>query len=242
MDKIIAIQSCSRKNKLIQTALKNHFDLIWAQDEKQFFEILKNQTNTYAIITPDYIQSCLNLNPLTKLPGNETIKKVIKERLTTSVAVFYADIDNFKSYNDKYGFVLGDKIIKKTAQIISDSIKKFGNSTDFLGHLGGDDFIFISTPDKAEAIATSICQEFDLIIPKYYNKLDQSVKKIATKDRQGKTVEYPLMSISIAIITNEKKKLTSIAQISQIAAELKTYAKTKPDGKIGSNFVKERRK
>lgn len=241
MEKIIAIQSCSRKNKLIQTALKNHFDLIWAQDEKQFFAILKNQTGICAIITPDHLESCLNLSPLTKLPGNEVIKKAIKEKLTTSIAVFYADIDNFKSYNDKYGFVLGDKVIKQTAQIISDSIKEFGNPTDFLGHLGGDDFIFISTPDKAEAIADSICQKFDLIMPKYYNELDQSVKKIVTKDRQGKTVEYPLMSISIAIITNEKKRLTSIAQISQIAAELKTYAKTKPNGKIGSNFVEERR-
>ena len=242
MDKILTIQSCNKKNKLIQTALKKHFNLIWAQDEKQFFEILNNQTDICAIIIPEDAKNYLNINPLTKLPGNEVIKKIIGERLAAHCAILYADIDNFKSYNDKYGFMLGDEIIKKTAQIISDSIKKIGNSKDFLGHLGGDDFIFISTPDKADTIAASICKTFDLIIPSYYNEQDQNVKKIVTKDRQSKTVEYPLMSISIAIITNGKKKLTSIAQISQIAAELKAYAKTKPDGKIGSNFVKERRK
>lgn len=180
------------------------------------------------------------INPLTQLPGNEFIYKIIKERLNSPLAIFYLDLDNFKAYNDKYGFKAGDKVIKKTAQIIMANLTKHGNPTDFIGHLGGDDFIFLSTPSKAEKIAQEICSKFDKEIAKFYTKTDFKNKKIVTLNRTGKKVAFPLLSLSIAIITNEIKKLTCVAQISQIACELKKYAKTKPNNKK-SNFVKERR-
>lgn len=181
-----------------------------------------------------------NVNPLTQLPGNETIYKIIRSRLKTSLAIFYLDLDNFKAYNDKYGFKAGDKVIKKTAQIITANLTKHGNPTDFIGHLGGDDFIFLSTPLKAEKIAREICSRFDKEVAKFYTKTDFKNKKIVTTNRVGKKVIFPLLSLSIAIITNERKKLTCLGQISQIACELKKYAKTKPNN-VKSNFVKERR-
>jgi diguanylate cyclase (GGDEF)-like protein len=181
-------------------------------------------------------------NPLTKLPGNATINRVIEQRLSQESAFLYADLDNFKAYNDKYGFAQGDKIIIRTAKIISDAIKEFGNPTDFLGHVGGDDFITISIPKKAAKIAKAICKNFDKMILEFYDQQDQERKKIMSHDRKGNMVEYPIMSISIAIITNEYKEFTTVIQLAQIAAELKKHAKSKPGGVLGSNYVTERRR
>ncbi|MFC1894826.1 GGDEF domain-containing protein [Candidatus Dependentiae bacterium] len=177
------------------------------------------------------------LHPITLLPGSNQIYIETEKRLFQPFAFLFVDIDNFKPYNDKYGFYQGDLVIKKTAQIIKNALTK----TDFIGHIGGDDFIILSTPNKVTNISQQICNNFDKQIIKFYNPLDQKHKKIITHDRKNNLVEFGIMTISIAIITNEYKKLTTIGQISQIAAELKNYAKTKPNGP-GSNFVTERRK
>ncbi len=182
-----------------------------------------------------------NSNPLTKLPGNAIINRTIMARVQHPIALLYADLDNFKAYNDKYGFNLGDTIIKHTAQTLSFAVKNYGNPSDFLGHIGGDDFIIISTPDKSETMAQHICEEFDKTAPKFYSQEDQDRKKIVAYDRLGTLREFPLVSLSIAIVTNEKKELTSTPQIAQLAAELKHYAKTKPSGTLASNYVKDRR-
>ncbi len=182
-----------------------------------------------------------NANPLTKLPGNAIINRTILQRLDQPLAILYADLDNFKAYNDKYGFNKGDDILKHTAQVLSIALKKHGNPGDFLGHIGGDDFVLISTPDKAEAISQEICISFDQQATQFYSEEDQKRKKIIAFDRLGNQQEFPLVSISVAVVTNEKKELTSMPQIAQLAAELKHYAKTKPTGKLGSNYVKDRR-
>ena len=182
-----------------------------------------------------------NSNPLTKLPGNNIINKTIIQRLYQPIAVLYADLDNFKAYNDKYGFNRGDDIIKYTATVLAAAVKQNGNATDFVGHIGGDDFIVISTPERADQIAQIICQQFDQHASLFYNEEDRHAKKIIAQDRKGNICQYPLASISVAIITNEKKELTSMPQIAQLAAELKKYAKSKPSGKLGSNYVKDRR-
>jgi len=182
-----------------------------------------------------------NSNPLTKLPGNAIINRTMLSRLSSPLAILYADLDNFKAYNDKYGFSMGDKIILYTAQTLTFAVKTAGSPSDFLGHIGGDDFIIVSTPEKAELIASKICTEFDKNAPTFYSQEDQAQRKIISFDRQGTQREFPLVSISVAIVTNEKIELTCAPQIAQIAAELKHYAKTKPDGTLGSNFVKDRR-
>ena len=179
----------------------------------------------------------LNANPLTKLPGNNAIVRTIQNRLTIPLAVLYIDIDNFKAYNDVYGFKKGDSVIKKTALLLSKKVKEYGTSDDFLGHIGGDDFIAISRPKKAISIAKAICESFDVLVPRFYNEHDRKTKKIVTQNRKGKTEEFPLMAISIAIVTNTQHQLVSTVQIGQIAAELKKYAKRTRT----SNYVIDRR-
>lgn len=182
-----------------------------------------------------------NSNPLTKLPGNAIINRTITARLANPLAVLYADLDNFKAYNDKYGFGQGDSVLLYTANILSVVVKKYGNANDFVGHVGGDDFIIVSSPDKSELLSENICSQFDSGVLPFYNQEDQERKKIISYDRQGVLREFPLVSITIAIVTNDKRELTSVPQIAQIAAELKHYAKSKPSGVLGSNYVKDRR-
>lgn len=183
-----------------------------------------------------------NANPLTHLPGNGAINKTILQRLNQPLTLLYADLDNFKAYNDKYGFNKGDTIIAQTADILSQSVLQHGSNSDFVGHIGGDDFIIISTPKHAQKIARNICSTFDKQAGSFYHEQDRLQGFISGKDRQGKICTFPLVSISIAIITNEHKKLESLAHIAQLAAELKKYAKSKPDGVVGSNVVIDIRK
>lgn len=183
-----------------------------------------------------------NANPLTKLPGNEMINRVVRSRMHQPLAVLYLDLDNFKAYNDKYGFNKGDEVLQHTAQVLASSTLKLGNHDDFVGHIGGDDFVIVSSPDKAEQISQAICTAFDASIGSFYNEVDRTQHKIISVNRKGQPEEFPLISISIAVVTNDKKELTSMPQIAQLAAELKKYAKSKPAGELGSSYVIDRRK
>lgn len=196
--------------------------------DRIFLNIKRSQRNQHA-------------NPLTLLPGNALINKAISERLHTPLAILYADLDNFKAYNDTYGFNKGDIMITHTASILTNAIKKHGNLDDFIGHIGGDDFILISTPDKAEIIAQEICTNFDDSIlapncahPTCPSKPWQSLELV----EELLAPKHP-PSLSIAILTNNTTELISVPQIAQRAAQLKQYVKTKPSGIRGSNYIKE---
>jgi diguanylate cyclase (GGDEF)-like protein len=181
----------------------------------------------------------LEANPLTKLPGNVSLSKELEERIKAQLplAVGYVDLNKFKEYNDKYGFEKGDKIIFHTASIIMQSLQKWGNATDFLGHVGGDDFIFITTPDCAEVICKQIVEEFDKTVLSFYNEEDIEKGYTMAKNRRGDLCKIPLLSVSIGVSTNENRKFIHIAETIQIATELKHYAKTLG----GSVYVKDRR-
>ncbi len=181
----------------------------------------------------------LDANPLTKLPGNNAIQKQIATRLSNKepFAIAHFDIDRFKSFNDEYGFERGDEAIRNTAQALVDVTKEKGNPEDFVGHIGGDDFILISDPSHIDILCQQIIQRFDAMVPKLYDQKDQQRGFILSKDRQGNLQEFPLMSLSIAVVTNEKRDISHIGEINAIAAELKKHAKTLP----GSNYVKDRR-
>lgn len=181
----------------------------------------------------------LDANPLTRLPGNVSILNEIQDRIDKKLlfAVCYIDLDKFKAFNDKHGFEKGDEIIRQTARILISSLKQFGNPEDFIGHIGGDDFVIVTTPDKAEGICKNIIDQFDKMVPTLYDKKDVEKGYIIGKDRQGKTVRIPILSISIGIVTNEKRQFTHVGEVGQIGAELKEYAKSLER----SNYVKERR-
>ena len=145
-------------------------------------------------------KSILDTNPLTHLPGNNTFHERLKELIskkTSPFAIGYADIDNFKSYNDKYGFEAGDLLIKETAKIILEEGKAIDNDM-FIGHIGGDDFVFITTPPYIEEIAKHILKKFDESIPFFYDEEARAIGKISTLDRKGEMQEFPLATLSIA--------------------------------------------
>jgi len=181
----------------------------------------------------------LDANPLTKLPGNVSIINELRMRITENelFAVCYVDLDKFKAFNDKYGFEKGDEVIKNTARILISSVQEKGTPQDFIGHIGGDDFVVVTAPDKVDALCKKIIADFTSMVPGLYNKEDLEKGYIIGKDRQKKTRKIPLLSISIGIVTNEKRKINHVGEVGELGAELKEYAKSLP----GSNYVKERR-
>lgn len=182
----------------------------------------------------------LEANPLTRLPGNVSIMNELSKRLenNSKFAVCYLDLDKFKAYNDTYGFERGDNVIRETARIIIRSTQATGNTDDFIGHIGGDDFVVVTTVDKSEDISKKVIDEFEKTSPSFYNEEDKTRKYIIAHDRQGHLQNVPLLSISIGIVSNEWRKIEHVAQIGEIGAELKSYAKSLER----SNYVKDKRK
>jgi diguanylate cyclase (GGDEF)-like protein len=180
-----------------------------------------------------------NANPLTGLNGNLEIQREITSRISRGVsfAVIYVDLDNFKAYNDVYGFSNGDRIIVLTADILKDQVALFGNGEDFVGHIGGDDFIIVSTPDKVEQVCMEIIAEFDEKVLNFYNEEDRILGFVTTRNRKGEIDTFPLMSISLAIVTNERREINSYVEVGDIAADVKKKLKTMP----GSNYFADRR-
>ena len=181
----------------------------------------------------------LEANPLTRLPGNVSILAELSRKLQnkTLFAVCYLDLDKFKSYNDKYGFEHGDEVIRETARLLIRSTQELGNRDDFVGHIGGDDFVIVTTIEKADALAKKVILDFESLAPAFYNEKDRKNGYITGKDRKGQEQKIPLISISIGIVTNHYRKITHVAQIGEIGAELKSYAKSLER----SNYVKDRR-
>jgi diguanylate cyclase (GGDEF)-like protein len=181
----------------------------------------------------------LDANPLTRLPGNLSIESRIERAIKDErpLAVLYVDLNQFKAYNDVYGYDAGDRVIKALARVLVDQLRA-GGAIDFVGHIGGDDFIALSTPDRMEQAANKICSQFDAIVPSFYNAADRARGKIVAADRQGQTREFPLLSVSVGICHNRDRALLSFAQVAQFGAELKKAAKSK----LGSSYVVDRRR
>ncbi len=180
-----------------------------------------------------------NANALTRLPGNKLIERELIQRLDSGnhFSFHYIDIDNFKSYNDKYGYIRGNHVIIDTARIISKNVKVCGNGKDFVGHIGGDDFVIITTPDKAEPIAKQTIRDFDAMVPGRYSNPDLENGFIVARERSGRIANIPLMSLSIAIVNNTLDNVSNLLELMDVTTELKNYLKALP----GSNFMVNRR-
>ena len=188
----------------------------------------------------DRKKKSIDVNPLTSLPGNLSIQETIEKKIAskTHFSLLYADLSNFKSFNDKYGFFRGDEVIKFTADILQRTIRHFGMISDFLGHIGGDDFVIITESDNSIILAENIIKNFDSGIKKFYNDEDLKNGFVVSKDRQDNECEIPIMTISISIISTTVAHLTHFAEISKRASELKKLAKKNNK----SSYVFERRK
>ena len=168
----------------------------------------------------------IEINPLTRLPGNITIIKQIQRRLETGeiFAIAYADLDYFKPFNDKYGFGRGDEVLKMLGRLILNTVKhKQPNS--FVGHIGGDDFIYIMGPDLVESATQEILDNFDRIIPTFYDAEDRAKGNIESIDREGIKKTFPIMGISIGIATNKIASYSHYGEVTERASEMKKYAK-----------------
>jgi DNA-binding response OmpR family regulator len=182
-----------------------------------------------------------SLSPLTRLPGNLAIEGELRRRISESedFSVLYLDLDNFKAFNDVYGFTHGDEAIQLVAHIACDIVRVHGTPGDFVGHIGGDDFIIATLPECAEPIAREIVAGFDAGIRNLYPSEDLKRGYIETRDRRGRLNRFPIMSISIAVVnSNEKHRLSNYAQIGETAADLKNVAKSA----AGSLYVKDKRR
>ena len=182
----------------------------------------------------------LEANPLTRLPGNISILNELGRRIENKAlfAVCYVDLDKFKAYNDKYGFEHGDEVIQDTARILIQATQEKGNPDDFIGHIGGDDFVIVTTPKTVDNLCQKIISDFESKAPSFYTEEDKKNGYIIGHDRKGKEQKIPLISISIGVVLNEVRKIEHVAQIGEIGAELKAYAKSLER----SNYVKDQRK
>ncbi len=184
----------------------------------------------------------LQANPLTGLPGNMQIEQVIRANLKseTSFAVCYADLNNFKVFNDQYGFTAGDAVLGYTAELLTAVVADEGDpDQDFVGHVGGDDFVVVTSPERVEAICHAVVNRFDSEIASYYAEEDRERGGLFAKDRQGAKIFVPLMGVSLAVVTIQSHSFEHPAQISQTAAEIKKYLKQQ--GGAGSRFLIDRR-
>lgn len=179
-----------------------------------------------------------NLSPLTGLPGNIRIQEEIERQVRESrpFAVLYVDLDNFKTYNDKYGFVRGDRLIQGTARMIQDAVMA-DDIDGFVGHVGGDDFVAVVMPETAEDVAKTVCERFDTDRPLYYEDDDLDRGFMRMEDRKGVEQDIPLVSVSIGIATTSKRAFAHYGEAVAVATEMKQFAKR--DG--GSSYAVDRR-
>jgi len=258
---VVDVYSASKSHLHICRLLKEDFitafiPVITMINKRQLREQLLNLklgVDDYCIKPPDPLdlrvriemairrsQYSFYATPLTGLPGGRMIEEELRERVERKClfAFGYIDIDGFKYFNDVYGYQKGDRVIMQTAHLLYTTVKKFGGKDDFLGHIGGDDFVFITSLEKSTDICKHFICMFDSIIPFHYTVADRQRGYITAKDRNRKLRKAPLMSVSIALVNRySQDELRSMLEINEKVAEIKRYLKELP----GSKFMADRR-
>ena len=230
---IIVITADDSKEHKIDILERSVEYVISKKDIKEYlYYIIKNLSRLLTVNR--------TVSPLTGLPGNLPIQTELKKRLLKKepFVVLYIDLDNFKAYNDVYGFLKGDEIIKLTAKIITKHIHAFESSDAFIGHIGGDDFVAITNDDiDYEAICQDIIAEFDVEVLKLFNDTDIERKYIEVQNRKGIVEQFPLTSISIGVVVADAKRFSNILEIGEVGAQVKHLSKTT----MGSSYAIDRR-
>ena len=201
-------------------------------DREYFYYTVRNILNL--------LQNNRRISPLTGLPGNVQIQAEMKKRLLNKeqFAMFYFDLDNFKAYNDTYGFSNGDEIIKFTARTIVENVHKMGTEDSFIGHIGGDDFVAITGPTDYERICKNIISDFDTYVLGYYSDEDVQKGYIEVANRRGIIEQFPLTSISIGVVEITPGRFKNTLEIGEVGAQVKHQAKSV----MGSTYIINRRK
>jgi diguanylate cyclase (GGDEF)-like protein len=182
----------------------------------------------------------VNANPLSGLPGNIPIMREAERRIAAGqpFAMGYLDIDNFKPFNDKYGFSRGDEVLRMTTRLLVNAIRMIDSNETYVGHIGGDDFVFMTPPALVTKTCKQIVADFDAIVPSFYDEEDRRSGFIQSVDRKGAVQTFPLMTVSIGVVDTSSVRVTHVADLSARAAEVKHFTKQLS----GSNFIIDRRK
>ncbi len=186
-------------------------------------------------------ERALDSNPLTQLPGHNAVAREIERALDqqAAVTVVYSDIDNFKAYNDRYGFSMGDRMIGYTADVLRESVEDLPAGAYFLGHIGGDDFVLLLPSEEADRRVREIARRFDAGVPRFYSDEDNARGHIEAMTRQGIACIFPLASLSLAGVDLARNRLSRFAEVASVCAELKRKAK-ETHGR--SSFILDRRR
>jgi len=258
---VVDVYSASKERLEICRTLKDDFitafiPIVALIDKRQLRDQLleiKQGIDDYLIKPPDPLDLRVRIemaikrsqysfysSPLTGLPSGRIIEETLKNKIEAAESfVFgYIDIDNFKYFNDVYGYLKGDKVILQTAYMLYTTIKGSGNKGDFIGHIGGDDFVFMTSVDKHKAVSEKFISLFDRLIPFHYSVADRSNGYIAARDRTRKTKNIPLMSVSLALVIKDgSSDIKSVIEVNEKLFEIKRYLKTV----AGSKFMSDRR-
>ena len=240
---IILLRTVVSPIKMLNRATKDiasgNLDLKVRINTRDEIQELGDTFNEMAVALKKMKAKAEDANPLTKLPGNNVIREEVGNRIRRKekFVAIHVDLDNFKAYNDRYGIAKGDEIIGFLSNILEKALKEKGNHDDFLGHSGGDDFFAITTPDKIEAVTAAIIRDFDARIVNFYNEEDIKKGYILEKDRRGEVIKYPIMTISLAGVTNQCRPISSYAELTNIAIGVKHAVKAEKK----SNFILDRR-
>lgn len=230
---IIVISSNKEKEhriKILQSCVEHYIKA--PIDEEYLYYTVKNVIRL--------LDTNRRVSPLTGLPGNVQIQAEMKKRLLNKdeFAILYIDLDNFKAYNDIYGFLNGDEIIKFTARCVSNHLADNTAEDNFIGHIGGDDFVAISSNVDCERICQDIILEFDKGVLKYFNEEDRERGYLEVPNRKCILEQFPLTTISIGVVIVDKGRFHNALEIGEVAAQVKHLAKTTP----GSTYIIDRRK
>lgn len=261
-DVVVAdVHSASKERLEICRALKDDFitafiPIVAIIDKRQLRDQLleiKQGIDDYLIKPPDPLDLRVRIemaikrsqysfysSPLTGLPSGRIIEEVLKDKIDNheKFAFGYIDLDNFKYFNDVYGYLKGDMVIMQTAYMLYTTIKEAGNKDDFIGHIGGDDFVFITSVDKYKDVSEKFISLFDSLIPFHYPAADRANGYIVARDRTRKVKNIPLMSASIALVLRDNNSdIKNIIEVNDKVFEIKRYLKTVS----GSKFMSDRR-
>ena len=214
-------------NRATKEIASGNLDLNVRINTRDEIQELGDTFNIMTVALKKMKEKAENANPLTKLPGNTVIREEVERKIKNNekFVTIHVDLDNFKAYNDHYGIGKGDEIIKFTSKVLENALKSKGKPGDFIGHEGGDDFFVITSPDKADTVAQEIISEFDSQIRTFYTKEDQEAGFIMEKSRRGELMKFPIMTISLAGVTNQTRPISSYAELTNIAVSVKNKVK-----------------
>ena len=240
---VLAVHQVSKVMDRLRRATKHLSDVVLDEMTPGEFlsasDGLDEEIQEMMLKIKDSQQRYLDASPLTRLPGNMAIEQVLQGKMERGekFALCYIDLDDFKAYNDRYGYAKGSDLIKMTGEVLYRAKDEYAETQDFVGHIGGDDFVLITSPDIVEQVCKAIISEFDSLISDYYHADDVEKGFIEGTDRYGVKRRFSVMSISIAVVSDVKRSFTSPIEIAKVATEIKDYVKSLP----GSNYLMDRR-